>query len=109
MTHSPATPSGPSAHGAIFAKFQKIGVRGSVLSVCSGVDQRVYDAGRPGEDGGDDVQPGVRDAVVCHVHDHEGEEAREETQEDGQHQRCEAGIFLFLFCCLTGEFAVDNE
>lgn len=55
------------------------------------------------------MEPWVPDPVVSDVHDHERQEAREETEEDGQHQGGEAGVFFFLFCGLSAEFAVERE
>lgn len=108
VSHSPAAPRAPPPNCAVFAQFEEVCVCGAVLSVGRRVYEGVDDAGGPGEDGGDDVQPGVRDAVVSHVHDHERQEARQEAQEDGQHEGREAGVFFFLFCCLAGQFAVDK-
>lgn len=77
------------------------------MSVGCSVYQGIDDAGGPGEDRGYDVQPRVGDTVVSYVHDHEGEETREEAEEDGEHQCCQAGVFFFLFGCLTAQFAVE--
>lgn len=109
MSHSSAAPSGSSADGAIFAEFEQVGVCRAVLSVGGRVNDGVHDTGGPRQDRRDDVQPRVRDAIVSHVHDHEGEEARQEAQEDGQHERREPGVVFFLFCCLPGQFAMDKR
>lgn len=108
MSQSFAAPSG-SADGAIFAELEQVGVRCSVLAIGCCVDEGVDDTGGPREDGGYDVQPGVRDAVVRHVHDHERQEAGQETKEDRQHERRQTRVFFFLFCCLAGEFTVEEE
>lgn len=55
------------------------------------------------------MEPRVGDPVECHVHYHQGEEASKETQEDGQHEGGETGVFLFLFRCLAAQFAVEKR
>ena len=67
-----------------------------ILPVLEGVDKGVDGGGHPGEDGGDDVEGGHVNIVVYDVDKHEGEEADEEGDEDGEHHLGEAQVLLPL-------------
>lgn len=109
MADRPATPRRPASYGVVLAEPQQIAVRRSVLSIGRGVYQRVDDTGRPRQYGGYDVQPGVADAVVRHVHDHQREETGEEAQEYCQHQRRQARVLFLLSGRLSAQFAATEN
>ena len=56
-----------------------------ILPILESVDEGVDCGGHPGEDAGDDVDCGEGHVVVHHVDQHQGEEAHQEGDEDGQH------------------------
>lgn len=85
MSNRPASPRGSSSDGVVLAEFQEVAVRRSILSIGGCVYQGVDDAGGPGQDGRDDVEPRIRDAVVGDIHYHQRQEAREEAEEYRQH------------------------
>lgn len=97
LSHRPTAPGGSPRNRVVLTEPKKVAVRRSILSIGRSVDEWVYHARGPSQDRSYDVEPGVPHAIHHDVHDHEGKEAGQETEEDGQHQGGQARIFFFLF------------
>lgn len=65
------------------------------MSVRNGVNERINDAGAPGQYGCVDVHGWVFNAVIEHVHYHERQEAQEETDEY-QHHEPRQSVVVFV-------------
>ena len=63
-----------------------------ILPVLESVDEWVDGGGHPGENTGYDVDGREGHVVVDHVDQHEGEEADQEGDEDGQHHLCQSKV-----------------
>lgn len=86
LPYSPAAPRGSPRNRIVLAEPKKVAIRRSILSIGCCIDEWVYYARCPSQDRSYDVEPGVSQTVHDDIHDHEREEAGQETEEDGQHQ-----------------------